>query len=58
MTVDGLMLEYWTAHYASLPPSTFEADDPDFDADRVIDEMGLSDDDDDWEDAPHLSQPQ
>lgn len=51
--MDELMLEYWTAHYAALPPSTFEAEDTEFDINQVIEDMGLSDDD--WEDAPHLS---
>ena len=51
MTHEGMMLEYWTAHYAAQPPSTFEADDPDFDIEQVIQEM----DDGEWEDAPHLS---
>jgi hypothetical protein len=50
MTVEGMVMDYWTAHYASLPPSSFEADDPEFDADKVIAELG-----DDWEDIPHLS---
>jgi len=53
MTVDDLLLEYWTVHYASQPPATFEADDPDFDIQQVLQEMET--DDDDWEDAPHLS---
>ena len=52
MTVDEMVLDYWTAHYASLPPASFETDDPDFDVDKIIEEYG-----DDWEDLPHLSTP-
>ncbi len=55
MTRNGMVLEYWTAHYASMPAASFEADDPDFDLQQAIEDLGISDDDEDWEDAPHLS---
>jgi hypothetical protein len=58
MTKDGLLLDYWTAHYAhetASGKSTFEAENTDFDLDAILDSLGDEDDDDQWEDQPHLS---